>query len=86
MNDLAEYISISNQLAAKSLVKNIFDKVDRLETFPGSGKTPIELSNLSYREILVKPCRIFYKIEANKTYILYMMRQERALRKLLLIS
>ena len=86
LNDIAEYISISNMLAAKKLVKKIFDKVDRLEAFPESGKKPIELSNLNYLEVVVNPCRIFYKIEAENVYILHVMRQERDLRKYLLLT
>jgi toxin ParE1/3/4 len=84
LNDIAAYISISNMLAAKKLVKKIFDKVDRLEAFPESGKKPIELSNLNYLEVVINPCRIFYKIEAENVYILHVMRQERDLRKYLL--
>lgn len=86
LNDVAEYIALSNISAAKQLVQKVFDKVTRLETHPESGKKPIELSNLNYREIVVNPCRIFYKIEADKVYILYVMRQERDIRRLLLRS
>jgi toxin ParE1/3/4 len=71
-------------LSAKKLVAKIFAKVERLEEFPESGKTPIELSNLNYREVIVNPCRIFYKIDNDKIFILHIMRQERDLRKFLL--
>ncbi len=86
LNDIAEYIALSNMLAAKKLVKTIFEKVERLENFPESGKKPLELNNLNYREIIVNPCRIFYKIEHDGVYILHVMRQERDLRKFLLLS
>ena len=72
--------------SAKKLVKKIFEKVDRLEAFPESGKKAIELSNLNYREIVVNPCRIFYKIENDNIFVLHVMRQERDLRKLLLLT
>ncbi|MBB1309732.1 type II toxin-antitoxin system RelE/ParE family toxin [Pseudoalteromonas sp. SG43-7] len=84
LNDIAEYIALSNLLSAKKLVAKIFAKVERLEEFPESGKTPIELSNLNYREVIVNPCRIFYKIDNDKVFILHIMRQERDLRKFLL--
>jgi len=86
LNDLAEYIALSNLLSAKKLVSKIFDKVERLEMFPESGKKPIELTNLNYREVVVNPCRIFYKIDNDKVYILHVMRQERDLRKFLLLT
>ena len=63
LNDIAEYIALSNLLSAKKLVKKVFEKVERLEASPESGKKPLELNNLNYREIVVNPCRIFYKIE-----------------------
>ena len=84
LNDIAEYIALSNLLSAKKLVAKIFAKVERLEEFPESGKTPIELSNLNYREVIVNPCRIVYKIDNEKVFILHIMRQERDLRKFLL--
>ncbi|MCF6344982.1 MAG: type II toxin-antitoxin system RelE/ParE family toxin [Thiomicrorhabdus sp.] len=85
LNDIAEYIAVSNVSAAKKLVQTVFDKVDRLENLPESGRKPPELSNLNYREIIVNPCRIFYKIEGSKVFILHVMRQERNLRKFLLM-
>jgi toxin ParE1/3/4 len=86
LNDIAEYIALSNVLSAKNLVTEIFYKIERLETHPESGKKPIELSNLNYREVVVNPCRIFYKIDNDKVYILHVMRQERDLRKFLLLT
>ena len=86
LNDIAEYIALSNLLSAKKLVSKIFDKVERLEMLPESGKKPIELTSLNYREVIVNPCRIFYKIDNDKVYILHVMRQERDLRKFLLLT
>ncbi|HCM47383.1 MAG TPA: plasmid stabilization protein [Colwellia sp.] len=86
LNRIAEYIALSNITAAKSLMRKIFDKILRLENHPESGKRPIELSNLNYREVVVNPCRIFYKVDSDKVYILHVMRQERDLRRFLLQS
>ncbi len=38
LNEIAEYIAVSNIYAAKKLVETIFGKVERLEQFPESGK------------------------------------------------
>ncbi|NAX46238.1 type II toxin-antitoxin system RelE/ParE family toxin [Photobacterium halotolerans] len=84
LNDIAEYIALENVFAAKQLVQTVFAKVERLEAFPESGRIPPELEHLSYREIVVTPCRIFYKQDAEKIYILFVMRAERDLRKFLL--
>lgn len=84
LNDIAEYIALENVVAAKQLVQSIFLKVERLEMFPESGRIPPELEHLSYREVVATPCRIFYKQEENQVFILYVMREERDLRKFLL--
>lgn len=84
LNELAEYIALSNLAAAKSLTQKVFNKISRLENHPESGKVPIELKGFSYREVVVNPCRIFYKLDNNQVYILHVMRQERDLRKFLL--
>ncbi|EHR6003927.1 type II toxin-antitoxin system RelE/ParE family toxin [Vibrio parahaemolyticus] len=84
LNDIAEYIGLENIVAAKQLVKTIFSKVERLQTFPESGRIPSELEHLSYREVVVNPCRVFYKQDGDKVFILFVMRAERDLRKFLL--
>jgi len=86
LNDIAEYIAVSNIYAAKQLVDNLFNKVQRLEQFPESGRIPEEIEKLNYREVVVNPCRVFYKIEGNSVYILHVLRQERDLRKFMLTS
>jgi toxin ParE1/3/4 len=80
LNDIAEYIATQNPVAAKKLVINIFQKIERLKLFPESGKKPAELKKLNYREVVVNPCRIFYKLENENVYILHVMRQEQQLR------
>lgn len=84
LNDIAEYIALSNIPAAKKLVQKVFEKISRLESHPESGKRLQELAKLNYREVNVNPCRIFYKVDSNKIYILHVMRQERDLRRFLL--
>ncbi|EPE6127655.1 type II toxin-antitoxin system RelE/ParE family toxin [Vibrio parahaemolyticus] len=84
LNDIAEYIALENIVAAKQLVQTIFSKVERLEAFPESGRILPELEHLSYREVVVNPCRVFYKQDGDKVFILFVMRAERDLRKFLL--
>lgn len=81
---IAEYIAIDKPNAAIELVKKVFSSTKRLEQFPESGRKPPELQKSRYLEIIVNPCRIFYRIDGHKIYILYVMRSERKLRKYLL--
>ena len=80
LEEIAEYIALDKPGAAKKLVKDVFASVKRLKKFPKSGKTPPELQNTNYFEVIIGPCRIFYRIDKNKFYILYVMRSERKLR------
>ncbi|MGB0468227.1 MAG: type II toxin-antitoxin system RelE/ParE family toxin [Pontibacterium sp.] len=84
LNDIAEYVALDNVVAANSLVQTVLTKIERLDTFPESGRIVPELEHLKYREVVISPCRIFYKIEHDKVYILFVMREERDLRKYLL--
>lgn len=84
LDAIAEYIALDKPSAANYLVQNVFSTVDRLEQFPESGRKPPEFKKSRYREIIVDPCRVFYRIEKEKIYILYVMRSERQLRKYLL--
>jgi toxin ParE1/3/4 len=84
LNEIAEYIALDKPGAASHLVQKVFSKTERLEQFPESGRKPPELKKSRYKEIIVDPCRIFYRIEKEKVYILNVMRSERKLRKYLL--
>ena len=84
LDAIAEYIALDKPSAANHFVQNAFSAVDRLEQFPESGRKPPEFKKSRYREIIVDPCRVFYRIEKEKIYILYVMRSERQLRKYLL--
>lgn len=84
LNDIAEYIALSNPIAAQAFVKMVFEKVQRLEIFPDSGRIPTELEHFSYREVIANPCRIFYKVHDDNVFILYVMRQEQDLQKFLM--
>ena len=84
LDAIAEYIALDKPSAAINLVKKVFSSTERLEQFPVSGRKPPELEKSRYLELVINPCRIFYRIEDDKVYILYVMRSERELRKYLL--
>ena len=84
LNSIAEYIALDKVDAAKKLVKHVFQAVDRLADFPESGRRPPELKRSQYREVIVGPCRIFYRVQETTVLILYVMRGERELRNYIL--
>ncbi len=84
LDPIAEYIALDNPVAASDLVKEIFDKLERLENFPKSGRVPQELPDSVYREVVIPPCRIFYREDEQRVFILYVMCEERQLRVFML--
>lgn len=84
LDAIAEYIALDNPAAASDLVKAVFDKTERLENFPKSGRIPPELPDSVYREVLVPPCRIFYREDEQRVFVLFVMREERQLRAFML--
>ena len=89
LNDLdaiADYIAIDNPLAAAELVQRVFAHVEQLEAHPESGSRPAELKRSRYRQIVEPPCRIFYRHDGEKVFVLFVMRSERPLGKSVLMS
>lgn len=84
LGSIAEYIAVENPPAAKELVAKAIAAVERLEKFPESSRRPPELGTSRYREVVCGPCRIFYRHEAERVIILFVMRSERDLRTFLL--
>ena len=81
---IADYIALDNPEAARRLVGRVFESVERLTRFPTSGKRPPELARTNYREVIVVPCRIFYRIDGDAVFFLHVMRAERMLQHFML--
>ncbi len=85
INEIAEYIALDKLDAAQKLVRNVFSRVEKLKDFPRTGRKPPELPKRTrYREVIVGPCRIFYREEKSIILVIYVMRSERTLRKYIL--
>ena len=84
LDDVAEFIALSNPGAAKNLVDSVLKRVERLANHPESGRTPAEISEFNYREVVVNPLRIFCSYREGKVFILFERRQEQDLRRFIL--
>jgi len=81
LDAIADYIALENPAAASELVRRIFGHVEQLASHPESGTRPQEFKRSRYRQIVEPPCRIFYRYDDRKVFILHVMRFERLLRK-----
>ena len=84
LSNVAEYIALDKISAAKKLVLKIFDRVALLKDAPNSGRKVPELRVARYREVIVGPCRMFYRFTDDVIIVLHVMRGERRLKNYLL--
>lgn len=77
----ADYIALDNPEAARNLVQRVVQHVEQLAEYPGSGSRPRELRGARYRQIIEPPCRVFYRYDGERIFILYVIRGEMRLRQ-----
>lgn len=78
LDAVADYIALDKPSAAKKLVQTVFSKTGLLADFPEMGSVPNELVDLDYRQLIINPCRIFYRITSDQqqVYIVHILREE----------
>jgi addiction module RelE/StbE family toxin len=80
LDAIADYIALDKPEAARQFVRRVFQHVEQLSDHPKSGSRPPELKGWRYRQIVEPPCRVFYRIDGDRVYILYVMRGKRLFR------
>lgn len=80
LDAIADCIALDKQNAARIFIARVFEKVESLKRFPRLGSSPPELPGMPYRQLIIPPCRIFYRFEGNKALILHVMRGEQLIR------
>jgi toxin ParE1/3/4 len=81
LDAIADYIALDKPAAARRLVQRVFSSVEQLAHFPASGSRVSELPKSVYRQLVVKPCRIFYRHEGDRVFVVFVMRGERLFQK-----
>lgn len=80
LDAIADYIALDRPDAASRLVKEVFARVSLLEDFPEMCPHPHDLPDTRYRHLSIPPLRLFYRVDEDTVYIVYVMRSERLLR------
>jgi toxin ParE1/3/4 len=80
LNAIADYIANDNPEAANRLVRQVYESVDLLERFPELGRRVPEMRESGYREMIVRPCRIVYRIDGETVVVIFVIRGERELK------
>ncbi|MCG8373220.1 MAG: type II toxin-antitoxin system RelE/ParE family toxin [Balneolales bacterium] len=80
LDEIADYISLENIAAAQQVVQKVFDRVDQLSANPLSGREIPELETSIFREVIISPCRVFYRVDKEQLFIVDVMREEQHFR------
>lgn len=79
LNEIADFVAKGSADSANELVRAVFAATDLLEQHPELGRVPVEVKGLPYREMVVRPCRIFYRYDRERdgVFVVFVMRGER---------
>ena len=69
LKEIFAYIAEDDTIAAKKFIKGLFSSVECLPVFPESGRVVPEFKDSTIREIIHRPCRIVYRINAKHNQI-----------------
>jgi len=87
LKNIVEYIADESPPNALKIFKRIKQKASRLNTFPERGRIVPELREqgiLQYRELVISPWRILYRISEKSVYVLSVLDSRRNIEDILL--
>lgn len=76
LDGIAEIIALDKPSAAREFVRQVMAAVGRLAKLSLLGSIPEELRGLPYRQLIVPPCRVFYRVEKHTVYVVHVIRGE----------
>jgi toxin ParE1/3/4 len=77
---IIEFIALDKPEAAKAVALRIIFTTDHLERFLRLGRLIKEFPRKEYRQVWIKPCWLYYRIDGDDMYILHVRRAEKLLR------
>jgi len=87
LRNIIEYTADDSPPNALKILKSIKQKVSSLNTFPERGRIVPELRDqgiLQYRELIISPWRILYRISEMKVFVLSVLDSRRNIEDILL--
>ena len=85
LDTIADYIALDNPEAARDLVRRVFRHVEQLASIRRAAHDPKSCAS-RYRQIVEPPCRVFYRYDGKRVFVLYVMRGEMRLRRSQLVE
>jgi plasmid stabilization system protein ParE len=79
IKSIRDYIAQESPRIADLVVRRIIKAVERLETFPESGRTVSERNDPEIREVVAAPYRVVYRLREGNIQIITVFRASRLL-------
>jgi toxin ParE1/3/4 len=80
LDGIADIIALDKPDAAKAVVRRVFEITDRAEQFVRMGKSIPEFKHTNYRQVWIKPCWVYYRIDGARMHVLHVRRAEKLFR------
>jgi len=87
LKEIVSYVAADSAPNAQKILEKLRKKARSLEVMPERGRTLPELLHFGiriYRELIVRPYRIIYRIEGNIVYVMSVLDARRDIENLLL--
>lgn len=79
LDAIVQFIALDKPNVAEAVVQRIFRTTDHLESFLRLGRRIPEFAHKNYRQVWIKPCWLYYRIEGKAAVILHVRRAEQLL-------
>jgi toxin ParE1/3/4 len=80
LDAIADFIALDKPDAAKAVVRRIFETTDHVAHFTKLGRPIPEFPHAFYRQVWLKPCWVYYRIDGKNIFILHVRRAEKPFR------
>jgi plasmid stabilization system protein ParE len=80
LESIIDFIALDKPEAAKAVAARIIGTTGHLERFLLLGRPIREMAHKNYRQVWIKPCWFYYRIDEGDVYILHVRRAEKPLR------
>jgi toxin ParE1/3/4 len=80
LEEILEFIALDKPEAARAVAERIFNATENLSSFVKLGRPIPEFQHASYRQVWLKPCWVYYRLDAERVAILHVRRAEKLLR------
>lgn len=73
---IVAFIALDKPEAAKAVARRVFSATDNLKAFLRLGRPIPEFPHEQYRQVWIKPCWLYYRIENKGVIVLHVRRAE----------